>query len=322
MCTESKNIIDLIHRELSGNISERDKVVLLEWMAEDSKNKATFNQYRSIWDAAHTPKIQFNSDRAYNKMLAAIEPKKVEPIVRALPKKNFNFILRIAAIVVFVIGAIFIFKSLQDTTFSAGDTYVRIDLEDGTHIWLSPTSKLTITDFSETKRNVILEGEAFFNVAKNAKAPFKIDGKAVDVEVLGTVFKMNGSIGEVDVKEGKVKVVSKEKSVLVTVNQKTELKTDGTLTVTESGYTTPTWLDQSLTFDNERLSTVLAEIELKYNVNFQVSENVNLNECRFSSSSLSDNTFDQILETLKLTFEMDIKKIDGNTIMISSLNCH
>lgn len=84
----------------------------------------------------------------------------------------------------------------QDTSLStlsvpAGATY-RIVLSDGTEVWLNAATRLRFPlKFSSKHRDVEVEGEAFFKVAKNVNAPFVVHTSLTDIQVLGTSFNVN-----------------------------------------------------------------------------------------------------------------------------------
>mgnify|MGYP000343867029 CR=1 FL=1 len=89
------------------------------------------------------------------------------------------------------------------------------------------------------KREVILDGEAYFEVAHNEKSPFVVRTHAMDVEVLGTKFNVEaysaGRTFEASLMQGKVRVKSpaNEKLAVVLLPQyKTTLK-DGKLVVSK-----------------------------------------------------------------------------------------
>ena len=64
-----------------------------------------------------------------------------------------------------------------------------IELPDGSHVWLNSDSKLIYdAKFNDSIREVTLEGEAYFNVVKNAGRPFIVHTSGIDVQVLGTAF--------------------------------------------------------------------------------------------------------------------------------------
>lgn len=93
-----------------------------------------------------------------------------------------------------------------------GEEYQLI-LSDGTKVWLNSESKLSYpTRFASNIREVELEGEAYFEVTKNKKAPFIVKTKQMDVEVLGTSFNVSAYQDEDKMKttlvEGSVKVVT------------------------------------------------------------------------------------------------------------------
>jgi transmembrane sensor len=97
-----------------------------------------------------------------------------------------------------------------------------IDLADGSRITLSKNSSLRYARlFNDSKREVYLEGEAFFEVAKDAKRPFYVYSGDVVTKVLGTSFRIisNDKLGKVTVavKTGKVTVFRNK-----TEQQKTE----------------------------------------------------------------------------------------------------
>lgn len=88
----------------------------------------------------------------------------------------------------------------------------QVTLPDGTKVWLNAASSISYpTAFTRNERQVILTGEAYFEVAHNSNMPFKINvnGKA-EVEVLGTHFNVNAYDNETTINttllEGSVRV--------------------------------------------------------------------------------------------------------------------
>ncbi len=62
-------------------------------------------------------------------------------------------------------------------------------MPDGTQVWLNSGSKLNYQrDFNTRSREVVLEGEAFFDVVKNPSHPFIVHASSIDIKVLGTSF--------------------------------------------------------------------------------------------------------------------------------------
>jgi len=98
-------------------------------------------------------------------------------------------------------------------------------LADGSKVWLNAASTLRFpATFSGKERKVELTGEGYFEVAKNAAMPFKVElENGVGVEVLGTHFNVMSYSDDEQVKttlvEGKVRVLNGENNVMLRPNQ-------------------------------------------------------------------------------------------------------
>ncbi|MDR2914941.1 MAG: FecR family protein [Tannerella sp.] len=94
-------------------------------------------------------------------------------------------------------------------------------LEDGSVVYLSEQASLKYPDhFAEDKREVILHGEAFFEIKRQSERPFFIDTDLAKVEVVGTSFKIkseNSSSFLLSVREGEVRVTHKSRQQVLTV---------------------------------------------------------------------------------------------------------
>lgn len=95
-------------------------------------------------------------------------------------------------------------------------------LEDGSIVYLAEASTLKYPEhFAGDKREVNLQGEAFFDVAKKHRQAFLIETEKVRIEVLGTAFNVQSSDKmpfSLSVKRGKVKVSLKQSGQNVFVN--------------------------------------------------------------------------------------------------------
>lgn len=157
-------------------------------------------------------------------------------------------------------------------------------LADGSKVHLNSGTTLVFpTNFAVDKREVYLEGEAFFEISKEADRKFIVQTAYKSVEVLGTQF--NVSID---------KSASKFETVLVTGTIALENKT-GKITLTPNqyyGYTADSgkevlktvdvsnyisWIKGKLKFTREPLSSVLRKIEKSYNITIQLSDKSYLN---------------------------------------------
>lgn len=158
-------------------------------------------------------------------------------------------------------------------------------LSDGTEVILNAKSTLTYPFyFSDSIREVVLEGEAYFKVTKGGK-PFVVRGRDMSVRVYGTEFNvsMRGRCETVLV-EGSVGVTTKNgDEVIMVPNQlfaydpasgKTNLETVNTICYRG-------WLENQFVADKSSLSTLIRQIENWYGVKF------NYKHDRFRSTNVT-----------------------------------
>lgn len=109
-----------------------------------------------------------------------------------------------AAAVIVVVVALFADRTGEGVPVNRGYTYSSdagekktIQLPDGTKVILNGGSRITLhPNFNEGDRQLTLDGEAFFDVAHNAEAPFLVRANGFDVRVLGTVFNVRSYSGD------------------------------------------------------------------------------------------------------------------------------
>lgn len=100
---------------------------------------------------------------------------------------------------------------VYNTVSTARGNQYQLILADGSKVWLNSASSLRFpTSFTGSRREVELNGEGYFEIAKDASKPFHVKTQTQDVEVLGTHFNVNAYRDEESIKttllEGKVKL--------------------------------------------------------------------------------------------------------------------
>lgn len=154
-----------------------------------------------------------------------------------------------------------------------------VNLSDGTQIYLNTGSVLKYPKtFEGHYREVYLEGEAFFDVAKDKNHPFIIHTPKMNTQVIGTSFNIqaydNQKNEEVAVVTGKVAVKSLEtnQKVFITPGQKISLEKDkNTMQQHKIDIAKiSTWRNNSFYFDNMVLSEVIATLSRNYNIQIEL----------------------------------------------------
>lgn len=197
----------------------------------------------------------------------------------------------------------------------------QLTLSDGTKIWLNAASVLRFpTAFTGNERLVELNGEAYFEVAKNALLPFIVNVKScMNVQVLGTHFNIMAYGDEQDAKttliEGLVKV-SNESSVAIlksgqqalasTVNTTATIRVNKDVDVSEA----IAWKNGIFQFNDADLKVVMRQISRWYDV--EISYEGQLPEKRFTGSMARNlNVFELLsgIAFIGVHFKIDGKKI-------------
>jgi len=182
-------------------------------------------------------------------------------------------------------------------------------LPDGTKVWLNSASSLSFPDvFAGTERDVKLTGEAYFEVAKNKKMPFKISVNNIKVEVVGTHFDIMAYNDEDNIKttlmEGSVKISASNVNALLKPGQQAIFdKLKNNINV---GYVNTAdaiaWKNGYFVFDRENIQEVMRKIARWYNVDIDYSKDIP--DDHFEGSITHFVNVSKVLDMLELTGEV------------------
>ncbi|GGH10271.1 FecR family protein [Pedobacter zeae] len=154
----------------------------------------------------------------------------------------------------------------------------RITLNDGTKVWLNAASSLSYpSQFTGKERRVVLQGEAYFEVAHNARKPFIVSTEAQEIRVLGTMFNVNAYENEgmtvTTLVNGRVQLNSQNvsKAAYLSPGEQSVLNqnTFRIKSVDASFYTA--WKDGEFIFKATPLTAVLRQLERWYNLDIDYS---------------------------------------------------
>lgn len=190
-------------------------------------------------------------------------------------------------------------------------------LPDSTQVWLNAASTLEFPEsFGKGKREVVLSGEAFFDVKHADKIPFIIYSGKVSTEVLGTAFNIKAYPDlekiTVSVQRGKVKVNYAEKEVaLLTMGQQVSIGNKDNVVKEKKvrADETSAWQVGRLIYDDYDMEDIVSDLERIYNVRISIAAPA-VKTLRVSTSLLKDSGVKKALEVLcELT---DTELITGN----------
>lgn len=201
----------------------------------------------------------------------------------------------------------------------------QISLEDGTRVWLNSESTLKYPEvFTGTTREVFLEGEAYFEVAKNTDCPFIVHSGIQNVRVLGTSFGITNYADDQNLTttlvSGKVQVefpgFSDEVFFLEPGFQLAcdrQNRQIGKRAVNVYEYIA--WKDGKYVFTRKRLEDILATLSRWYD--FHVFfQNPEVKEVLFSGELRRFDSFNDILRLIEKTSDVKFSTT-GNTVLVS-----
>ena len=202
MYTEEKyNDIDkLIASYLSNELDEKSFSELKRWSMESETNRIYVRDQLEIWFSSGvlSDKTFFNKNEAFD-----LFKQRVAEAGRNKRLRRFSWkvIYRVAAVVLLLLlplatywqGKEVVKHNFADMVVEAPlGARTKLYLPDGTLVWLNAGSKIVYSQgFGVDDRNLSLEGEGYFEVARDSAKPFIVEAKEVDVRVLGTSFNVN-----------------------------------------------------------------------------------------------------------------------------------
>ena len=198
-----------IAARLAGEIDQQSAQLLDDWINASSYNASIYKEAIKIWQASllkRSPEIpdpgkewerlieRYSNERKHIKWASVFTP------------------LRIAATLLVVLAGTLIYRYTLESpapliTISAANQVKTLYLPDSTKVWLNIMSELSYgEDFSSSKREINLKGQAYFTVKPDTLHPFTIQTRSTLIDVLGTSFdvKETDSLVQVIVEEGKV----------------------------------------------------------------------------------------------------------------------
>jgi transmembrane sensor len=204
-----------------------------------------------------------------------------------------------------------------NTISTARGNQYQLTLSDGSRVWLNAASSLRFpTAFKGKERRVELTGEAYFDIAKNAAMPFKVQAGSGEIDVLGTHFNVNAYADEPSVKttvlEGAVAVKKELSRQLLAPGQQAEFSPKGSISLSENVDVTreTAWKDGFFWFNNTDIRTLMRQVSRWYDV--EVEFQGNITDDGFTgkvSRNVPLSKLLNVLEQYEIHFKIEGKKI-------------
>jgi len=312
----------LIGKYLTGKESREESVRLQSWLEEDSHHQQIFDQMKEEKEIASVVEKfdAYNKDDAWRKYLERIT---------ALSFRKILFRWKIAAVFFFLVGSVGILaylnvkftphestRDLYTTVTTASGQNSKIVLPDSSVVWLNSGTMITYNNnFSRTNRDLKLEGQAFFQIAKNKNIPLYVSCNGLKVKVHGTRFDVSAypEDRKIDVvlESGSVELLH-EKDLsfdhFLKPGEKAEFdkKSQKVSVRPVNVYKYTSWKDGVLIFENTPMDEVLEKLERWYNIDVEVGD-PSINSLIFNATIINESleeTFDAIRYTCSVNYRI------------------
>ena len=308
---------DILYKFFEGNASFEEEAAVKQWMEESAENRLAFLKERKLFDAMlllGTEEIIKNGKKRFSINLSSLRTE----------------LIKIAAVIAITLGGSYFYyqsslekelMAMQTITVPAGQR-INITLVDGTNVWLNARTSLSYpVKFGKNNRQVVLDGEAYFDVTKDKSKPFIVQTDNYNVEVLGTQFDVNAysETGEFEttLMSGSVKVASASDStqkITLKPNNKVYLQ-DGKLHVTAvDDYNPYRWKEGLICFKNETFTSIMKDFEKYYGLTIQV-KNKNVFKYVYTGKFRQTDGIDYALRVLQKDIKFTYQRDDENQII-------
>ena len=324
-----------VHKQLTGQLSAAEQAELEKALAADASHVQLARDVEAVWEKSGSlgDDLSFDGAKAFQRFKLAvaaqsdvdteapIDATKTEAKTRNLFIRNAS---AVAAVLVLGFFAMRWMGNPGTTTINSGSTVMVASLPDGSNVKLAANSSLTFNEntFVEN-RKVTLSGSGIFEVEKTGSG-FEVKAGDIQVSVLGTTFLVTNEnqIKEVKVLEGRVAVQSANSNKIEITDKEGVILNNGKLEkIEEVDFSTLSWSDPEMVYNNEPLTRVISDIESKFGVKISTKGSSSIEKCPFTSRSLKNNTLEEILSLIEATFSAKIVKKDAGEYQISGLSC-
>lgn len=330
---EKKLPWDLIISKLKNNLLPEQQQKFESWISEEDNTKL-FNQIQELWDELREEASGYEPDldKRWQELSGRLHFASSEKY-RSLnkPQKASDPVWRRVAATVVVLIAIsagYFAASVADNnspsviSHSAMNGKSVVNLPDGTQVWLHKNTTLSYDSrYGKKTREVAFTGEAYFEVARDSKHPFKVKTNDLTVQVYGTKFNLRNRTEEdvitVSLIEGSVSVESgKNIAMLKPGFEAAYYKTTGIIKTTEGDVMfAAKWASDNIVFRENSLEYVVKYLSKWYDVDIKLNE-VAKNYDFAYTFTVRDETLEEIIRLISRISPIKYNFDEDNTLYI------
>jgi ferric-dicitrate binding protein FerR (iron transport regulator) len=209
---------------------------------------------------------------------------------------------------------------INTITTPRGGQY-QVILEDGTKVQLNAASSIKFPEFfNGSNREIELDGEAYFEVAKDKAHPFIVKANGTQVQVFGTHFNINAYSDNPDITttllEGSVKMSKGTAAVMLLPGQQGTVNQSGSsIKVSQADVeANMAWINGFFVFHDQSIINIMRQVSRWYDVDIQYQD-AEVQENEFGGTISKYKDIKELLDNIKLTGSIHYK-IEGRRVII------
>ena len=335
---------DLIVSKLRGDLSAKEEIRFDAWLKHE-KNQDAYSQLERIWTSVQEETVGYEPDvkHCWEKLSARMAECIVDEVFgvgQSKARRRFSLhrvaIPRVAVVASVVLMltfpcAFYLGKHSSDPqklyTYSTTNSKARVMLPDSTEVWLHNQSSLTYKlNKAAEQREVLLNGEAYFDVKSDDRVPFVVSSNGLQVRVYGTEFNVNSypATGEVAVClfEGSVSMKAAEEEIYLKPGEEGHFDLGNkTMSVTKADLELANiWMRDEIRFENKNLREVCRYLSKWYGTDIHVDPEIDDDQSytfTFRGSPLAE-----VVEVLTNIHSYDyVINQENNVVLIKKRRC-
>lgn len=322
----------LIHKVISGEATEIEIRNYNSWVDSNIENKRLAEEISFIWFIGGESKVNtsfaIQKEKSKERLFSVIDAQSVESLDSNMSLEedkvvNIRKYMSIAAVFLFLIAAIFMFKQINNSSNKINSVYSNalaevniVDLPDKSRVWLNKNSiakYISVADDNE--RKLVLEGNGFFEIKRDVNRPFTIEINNHKIKVLGTSFQIfvndENNVGvnvysgivEFTSPSGKSKVLKVKEGAVYdsTLNKFVNVEEKDFLLNSKFSY---------LTFNNMDLEKVFEKLSNYFDVEIKIECSSIENMIGYTSPQHVNDDIKNYFSTIEKLYNVEITRIN------------
>ncbi|MDD2290108.1 MAG: FecR domain-containing protein [Bacteroidales bacterium] len=331
MIPDQEKIKELAISYYEGKIHLKDESLLFDFVSQSKENKSLFRKWEQEWLREHKPSQE--TLILWDRLSTGYRCRKKQLLDSPIVRKNIlsrRIFQAVAAAAVFAVVFLAIELGRQSGQ-DGGYAFVietqnaeqsKVILPDGTVVYLNAATKLRCPErFNQKHRTMELEGEAYFEVARNEDMPFIVKAKNIPIKVLGTRFNVTAYADEPSVTtallEGRLELGGGDKKITMLPDDiiRFDVNTSTVSKFRQNASQYISWTERRFEYNMITFDELFKRLSRQYDVNIIFTAEKKMDKI-FNISLNNGETITDVLDALSLIIPFTTRR-DGKNLYIT-----